>query len=320
VTTVVLDKTGTLTEGRPQVVRVAFAPEVDHTPTLAWIGAVEGWSEHPLAAAIRDYAHAHAAGVSVDVRNFEAMAGRGVRATVDGVPVVIGTEALLAAEGVDAALLRSALVEWSAEGATMVLAAIGGKAAAAFAIADTLRPNAAAVVARLKARGVHVVMLTGDRRATAEAMGRAAGVDDVIAEVLPDQKVAAIRQLQDGGRRVAMVGDGLNDAPALAQADVGLAMASGTHIAAEAADVTLMRSDLDGVVSSLALARTTMRTMRQNLFWAFIYNVIGIPVAAGALYPAFGLLLNPVIASAAMAFSSVSVVTNSLRLRSVRLT
>jgi Cu+-exporting ATPase len=318
--TVVLDKTGTLTEGRPQVVRVAFAPEVDHTPTLAWIGAVEGWSEHPLAAAIRDYAHAHAAGVSVDVRNFEAMAGRGVRATVDGVPVVIGTEALLAAEGVDAALLRSALVEWSAEGATMVLAAIGGKAAAAFAIADTLRPNAAAVVARLKARGVHVVMLTGDRRATAEAMGRAAGVDDVIAEVLPDQKVAAIRQLQDGGRRVAMVGDGLNDAPALAQADVGLAMASGTHIAAEAADVTLMRSDLDGVVSSLALARTTMRTMRQNLFWAFIYNVIGIPVAAGALYPAFGLLLNPVIASAAMAFSSVSVVTNSLRLRSVRLT
>ena len=196
---------------------------------------------------------------------------------------------------------------------------IDGRAAATFAIADTLRDNAAAVVHRLRSDGLRVTMLSGDRRQTAEAIGRQVGITDVIAEVLPDGKVAAIRKLQQAGRRVAMVGDGLNDAPALAQADVGIAMASGTDIAAEAADVTLMRSDLIGVPQALILARRTMRTMKENLFWAFIYNVIGIPVAAGVLYPAFGILLSPVLASAAMAFSSVSVVTNSLRLRRLAL-
>jgi Cu+-exporting ATPase len=201
-----------------------------------------------------------------------------------------------------------------------VIAARHGDAIAAFGIADTLRANAAEVVARLKARGARVVMLTGDRRSTAEAIARAAGVDEVIAEVLPAGKVDAIKQLQAQGRTVAMVGDGLNDAPALAQADVGMAMATGTDIAADAADVTLMRSDLHSVVAALELARRAMATMKQNLFWAFVYNVIGIPIAAGVLYPAFGWLLSPVIASAAMAFSSVSVVTNSLRLRGVRLT
>ena len=200
-----------------------------------------------------------------------------------------------------------------------MFAAIDGKAAAAFAIADTLRPSAATVVQSLKRRGLRIVMLSGDRRVTADAIARQAGIDEVIAEVLPDGKVAAIRSLQQGGHRVAMVGDGLNDAPALAQADVGMAMASGTDIAAEAASVTLMRSDLAGVEHAIVLARKTMRTMRQNLFWALVYNVVGIPIAAGALYPAFGILLSPILASAAMAFSSVSVVSNSLRLRGASL-
>jgi Cu+-exporting ATPase len=200
------------------------------------------------------------------------------------------------------------------------VAAVGSTVAAAFAIADPLRSNTAEVVARLKSLGIRAVMLTGDRLKTAEAIARQAGLHDVIAEVLPDGKVDALKRLQAGGHVVAMVGDGLNDAPALAQADVGIAMASGTDIAAEAADVTLMRSDLAGVPSALLLARQTMATMKQNLFWAFIYNVIGIPIAAGALYPALGLLLNPVLASAAMAFSSVSVVLNSLRLRRARIT
>jgi Cu+-exporting ATPase len=188
-----------------------------------------------------------------------------------------------------------------------------------FAIEDTIREDAAATVAGLRRRGIRVVMLTGDRRTTAHAIAQQAGIDEVIAEVLPQGKVEAIRQLQDGGRRVAMVGDGLNDAPALAQADVGIAMASGTDIAAEAADVTLMRSEVAGVETAIVLAQKTMQTMKQNLFWAFVYNVVGIPIAAGALYPAFGLLLSPVLASAAMAFSSVSVVSNSLRLRRMRL-
>ena len=201
-----------------------------------------------------------------------------------------------------------------------MLVARTGRLVAGFAIADRLRDNAPGVIRALESRGLRVVMLTGDKRQTAEAIARQAGIGQVIAEVLPEGKVEAIKRLQAEGRRVAMVGDGLNDAPALAQADVGLAMASGTDIAADAADATLMRSDLTGVLAAITLARRTMATMKQNLFWAFIYNVIGIPIAAGALYPAFGLLLNPVLASAAMAFSSVSVVTNSLRLRRVRLT
>jgi Cu+-exporting ATPase len=207
----------------------------------------------------------------------------------------------------------------AARAETPVFVAVDRRPAGLLTAADTLRPNAKTVVSRLKADGVRVAMLSGDRRATAEAMARAAGIEEVIAEVLPDQKVAAIRQLQEQGRTVAMVGDGINDAPALAQADVGMAMASGTDIAVEAADVTLMRSDLESVRAALHLARQAMATMRQNLFWAFIYNVIGIPIAAGVLYPAFGLLLSPIIASAAMAFSSVSVVSNSLRLRHARL-
>jgi Cu+-exporting ATPase len=232
---------------------------------------------------------------------------------------VAGTEALLRESGIDVTAIESHAREWSANANTVVCVAIGGQVAAAFAIADTVRDNATAVVTALHARGLRTVMLTGDRRATAEAVAKKAGVTEVIAEVLPDGKVAAIKSLQAQGHVVAMVGDGLNDAPALAQADIGMAMASGTDIAVDAASVTLMRSDLASVGQAIVLARKTMQTMKQNLFWAFVYNVVGIPVAAGVLYPVFGILLSPILASAAMAFSSVSVVSNSLRLRGVNL-
>jgi Cu+-exporting ATPase len=233
--------------------------------------------------------------------------------------VIVGTQSLLDESTIDSSAFAGTLSAWTAKAHTVVLAAIDGKAVAAFAIADTLRPNAKTVVESLKRRGLRVVMLSGDRKATAEGIAHQAGIDEVIAEVLPDGKVNAIKSLQQGGHRVAMIGDGLNDAPALAQADIGMAMASGTDIAAEAASVTLMRSDLASVEHAIVLARKTMQTMKQNLFWAFVYNVVGIPIAAGALYPAFGILLSPILASAAMAFSSVSVVSNSLRLRGASL-
>jgi Cu+-exporting ATPase len=284
------------------------------------IAAVEAKSEHPLAKAIvASVLNSPPEGGRSTVDDFMAVAGRGVHAKVDGHQVIVGTLALLAESRIDTSALDARAADWASQARTVVFAAIDGKAAAAFAIADTLRPNARTVVASLRRRGLRVVMLSGDRKTTAEVIARQAGVDEVIAEVLPDGKVEAIKSLQSGGHRVAMVGDGLNDAPALAQADIGIAMASGTDIAAEAASVTLMRNDLVGVEQAIVLAQKTMRTMKQNLFWAFVYNVVGIPIAAGALYPPFGILLSPILASAAMAFSSVSVVTNSLRLRGVRL-
>jgi Cu+-exporting ATPase len=248
-----------------------------------------------------------------------AIGGKGVFGNVDGRYVIVGTQALLEESGIDVTP-RTAIDAWTAQARTVVAAAIDGRPAAAFAIADALRPNASQVVGSLRGRGLRVVMLSGDRRATAQAVATQAGISEVIAEVLPDGKVDAIRALQRDGRRVLMVGDGLNDAPALAQADVGMAMAAGTDIAGEAASVTLMRNDLAGVEQAIVLARKTMQTMKQNLFWAFVYNVVGIPVAAGVLYPIAGILLSPILASAAMAFSSVSVVSNSLRLRGARLT
>jgi len=321
VDTVVFDKTGTITAGTPAVVEMHVVAGTDEADLLALTGAAERRSEHPLAAAIASYAgtHAGAAGGTATVEAFEALAGRGARARVDGRDLLIGTEALLRDEGIDIAPFAGLADTWAEGGRTPVLVAIDARAAGAFAVADTIRPEAPEVIAALRARGLHVVMLTGDRRRTAEAIAREAGIDEVIAEVLPDGKVEAIRRLQQAGRRVAMIGDGLNDAPALAQADIGMAMASGTDIAGEAADVALMRDDLNGVLQAIVLAQKTMGTMKQNLFWAFAYNVVGIPIAAGILYPSFGLLLSPVLASAAMAFSSVSVVTNSLRLRAVRL-
>jgi Cu+-exporting ATPase len=319
VDTIVFDKTGTLTAGVPRVVSVHPAAGVDERQLLMLAAAVERRSEHPLAKAVVALADER----SVDRKDasmFAAIAGRGARGNVGLKTVAVGTEAFLREQAVDPGSLGPLAGAAAARGETPVFVAVDRKPAGLLAVADTLRPDAKPVVARLKAAGVRVTMLSGDRQTTARAIADAAGIDEVIAEVLPDQKVAAIKALQAEGRVVAMVGDGINDAPALAQADVGMAMASGTDIAVEASDVTLMRSDLVGVVAALRLARKSMATMRQNLFWAFVYNVIGIPVAAGVLYPAFGMLLSPVIASAAMAFSSVSVVTNSLRLRRVRLT
>ncbi len=316
VDTIVFDKTGTLTMGAPKVVDSAFVAGQNRADLLRVAAALEARSEHPLAKAVVVFAGAPQTTVVDEVM---AIAGKGVSGTVEGRQVIAGTEALMRESGIDTSALAEPAARWSGEARTVVMLAVAGQAVAAFAIADTLRPNAAQVVASLKARGLRTVMLTGDRRATADAVAREAGVDEVIAEVLPDRKVAAIKALQARGRVVAMVGDGLNDAPALAQADIGMAMASGTDIAADAASVTLMRSDLIGVEQAIVLARKTMRTMKQNLFWAFVYNVIGIPVAAGVLYPAFGILLSPILASAAMAFSSVSVVSNSLRLRGVSL-
>jgi P-type Cu+ transporter len=318
--TVVFDKTGTLTEGRPTVVQFALGPRQDEATVLRLASAVEQKSEHPLAAAIVDYAGNREPGTgNRGVDGFAAIPGRGARATVDGHAVLIGTEALLADEAIDLGPLAEQASHWAEEGKTPVFVAIDGQIAGAFAVADTLRSNAKEIVAALHRRGIRVVMLTGDRQGTARAIGAQAGVEEVIAEVLPHGKVDAIKSLQQAGRRVAMVGDGINDAPALAQADIGMAMASGTDVAAEAAAVTLMRSDLASVVHALVLARRTMATMKQNLFWAFVYNVVGIPIAAGVLFPAFGVLLSPILASAAMAVSSVSVVTNSLRLRGVAL-
>ena len=315
VDTVVFDKTGTLTQGTPKVVDFQLIAG-DREQVIGAVAAAESRSEHPLAKAIAAYP---ATSGHHTVSDFSAVAGRGVSATVDGHRLIVGTQAFLEQSSINTSAVTDTVASWTAQGRTVVIAAIDGAVAAVFAIADALRPESRTVVGNLRRRGLRVVMLSGDRRATADAVAKQVGLDEVIAEVLPDGKVDAIKSLQRQGRRVAMIGDGLNDAPALAQSDVGIAMASGTDIAAEAAAVTLMRSDLTGVEQAIVLSQKTMKTMKQNLFWAFIYNVVGIPVAAGVLYPAFGILLSPILASAAMAFSSVSVVSNSLRLRGARI-
>ena len=315
--TLVLDKTGTLTEGRPAVVDLWTAPGVDRHATLAMVAAVEELSEHPLAEAIVRYAREQ--GLTVpDATDFNVEPGRGARATVEGRRFVVGNAAWLRENGIEPRSALSVANRFAAEGKTAVF--VGDREVlAVLAITDPLRPTSRDAVRELRAMGLDVVMLTGDARSTAEAIAAQVGIERVVAEVLPAGKVEEVKRLQGVGRPVAMVGDGINDAPALAQADVGIAVGSGTDIALDAADIALLRADLHGVVSAMRLSRRTMRTMKQNLFWAFVYNVIGIPVAAGALYPFFGLLLTPVVASAAMAFSSVSVVANSLRLRTARL-
>jgi Cu+-exporting ATPase len=316
VSTVVLDKTGTITEGRPSVTDVLVAPDAGHTETdvLRLVAAVERLSEHPLADAIvRRAAEGNLAPPAAD--SFESLTGRGATAVVEGHVVVVGNARFLAERSIPTGSLEAAVARLAADGKTAVHAAIDGKLVAVIGIADPVKATARAAITRLRSMGLSIVMVTGDNRRTAEAVARAAGIDTVVAEVLPEGKVSEITALQAGGRVVAMVGDGINDAPALARADVGIAIGTGTDIATEAGDVVLMRGDLHGVADAIALSRRTMRTMKQNLFWAFVYNVVGIPIAAGALYPAFGILLSPILASAAMAFSSVSVVGNSLRLR-----
>jgi Cu+-exporting ATPase len=313
VTTVVLDKTGTLTEGRPEVVET-WSPDPDALArVLPQIAALEGRSEHPLAEAIARAAVAPR-GVQRSVQDFVSEPGGGVAGLVDGQPVTVGNREFLERQGIDMAALAVEMARLGGHGRTVVAAAVGD-ARVLFAIADRLRPTSRQAVDALRALGIDVVMLSGDTEATAEVIAREAGVTRVVAGVRPEGKVAEIRRLQAQGAVVAMVGDGVNDAPALAQADVGMAMASGSDIAVDAADIALLRGDLTAVVAAIRLSRRTVRTMRQNLFWAFAYNVVGIPVAAGVLYPGFGLLLSPILASAAMAISSVSVVSNSLRLR-----
>ena len=320
-TTVVLDKTGTVTEGKPTVTDLFVAPGSawSNAEVLALVASMEGSSEHPLADAI--VRRAKDQGLSLrPTTDFQSVTGRGARGVVDGRAVMAGNEALMGEHQVDITPVKGEAERLSTDAKSTVYVAVDGTLAGVLGVADPIRPTSRDAIARLHAMGLQVVMLTGDNQRTADAIARAAGVDRVVAGVLPEGKVAEITRLQKEGRVVAMVGDGINDGPALVQADIGIAIGTGTDVAVEAADIALMRSDLRGVVQAIELSRRTMRTMKQNLFWAFIYNVIGIPVAAGALYPAFGLLLSPVLASAAMAFSSVSVVSNSLRLRRARFT
>jgi len=314
VDTVVLDKTGTLTRGQPAVTDVLPADGFSEAEVLRLAAAAERGSEHPLGEAI--VARARAAGIQVpEPDDFDALPGQGIVARVEGRRVVAGNRRLLESQGVRPNELDAQAAVLAGDGKTPMFLAVDGTPAGLIAVADTLKPESAGVVAALHRLGLEVVMLTGDVRATAEAIARQAGIDRVLAEVRPEQKAATVRALQQEGRVVAMVGDGINDAPALAQADVGIAIGAGTDVAIESADVVLVGSDLRGVRTAIALSRQTVRAIRQNLFWAFIYNVALIPVAAGVLYPFTGVLLNPVFAALAMAFSSVTVVSNSLRLR-----
>ncbi|MDX2193915.1 MAG: heavy metal translocating P-type ATPase [Gemmatimonadales bacterium] len=308
--TVVLDKTGTVTEGRPQLVHAALADDA-----LALVAALERRSEHPLAAPIVAGAEARGLALSADVRDVAVRPGEGATGTVAGRAVAVGNAALLAHLGVDAGAHATTAARHAESGATAVYVMVDGAVAGVLGISDPVRPTSAAAVAALRARGVDVVLLTGDTEATARAVAGQVGIGTVCAGVKPEGKLAEVARLQATGRHVAMVGDGINDAPALARADVGIAMGSGTDVAMETAAITLLRPDLGLVGDALALMRRTMRTIRQNLFWAFAYNVVCIPVAAGALYPLWGVRLTPMLAAAAMAVSSVTVVGNSLRLR-----
>lgn len=317
VTTVVLDKTGTITEGRPTVTDVIPTPGRSADELLRIVASLEASSEHPLADAI--VRHSKENGITLaPAEGFQSITGQGAVGIVGGSFLAVGNEKLMSEYAVHPDPLRTDAERLASQGRTPVYVAIDGELAGLLAVADPLKPTAHEAVARLARMGLEVILLTGDNRRTAEAVAREAGIEKVVAEVLPDGKLAEVKRLQDGGKVVAMVGDGINDAPALAQADVGIAIGTGTDVAVEASDVTLMRGDPKSIAAAVALSRRTMRTMKQNLFWAFIYNVIGIPVAAGVLYPVFGILLSPILASAAMAFSSVSVVANSLRLRRAR--
>jgi len=314
ITTIVVDKTGTLTEGKPKLVTVEPTADFDSETVLRLTASLENVSEHPLAAAIVSGARARKIALS-DVRDFESLTGKGVSGTVDRLQVAIGNLRHLEALGVDSGVLRARADALRHEGQTVMFVVIDGRAAGVVGVADPVKATTAEAIKALHDEGIKVVMLTGDNRTTAEAVAHSVGIDEVEADVLPDQKAAVVRRLQKSGERVAMAGDGINDAPALAAADVGIAMGTGTDIAMESAGVTLVKGDLRGILRARRLSRFTMRNIRQNLFFAFVYNVLGVPIAAGVLYPFFGLLLSPMIASAAMTFSSVSVIGNALRLR-----
>ncbi len=316
-TIIAVDKTGTLTEGKPQLTDFTTAAGFEADTVLALVAAVEGRSEHPTARAITEEAQRRAIAVP-DVDGFEAVPGFGVAGRIGGKRVIVGADRFLAREGVDAAPFAAEAARLGEEGKSPVYAAIDGQLAAIVAVADPIKPTTPAAIDALHALGLKVAMVSGDNRRTATAIARRLGIDEVEAEVLPDGKVEVVRRLSAGGAKLAFVGDGINDAPALAAADVGIAVGNGTDIAIESADVVLMSGDLRGVVNAIAVSRATMRNIGQNLFWAFAYNTALIPVAAGALYPLNGTLLSPVLAAGAMALSSVFVVSNALRLRRFR--
>jgi P-type Cu+ transporter len=316
--TLVVDKTGTLTEGKPKLVTVAPAGGFTEQELLRLAASLERGSEHPLAAAIV----AGAAERRVEltkVETFESVTGKGVKGSVDGRSVALGNLALLDDLKINAYELATRAEEFRGEGQTVMFVVVDGKPAGLLGVADPIKESTPQAIAQLHEQNIRIVMLTGDSRTTAEAVAKRLNIDEVVAEVLPHQKAEVIKRFQNEDRRVAMAGDGINDAPALAQADVGIAMGTGTDVAMQSADVTLVKGDLRGIVRAIRLSRATMGNIKQNLFFAFVYNTIGVPIAAGVLYPFFGLLLSPMIAAAAMSFSSVSVIANSLRLRSLRL-
>ena len=318
VDTLVVDKTGTLTEGKPAVTAIVPAPEYSETEVLRLAASVERASEHPLAVAIVRAAEQRNIAIT-SVSDFDSPAGKGALGKVDGKRIALGNARFLAELNVDVSVLANQAEELRKEGATAIFMAVDGAVAGVLAIADPVKATTPEALLGLKAEGVRVVMLTGDNWTTAKAVARRLGIDDVEAEVLPDQKSAVVQRYKSQGRVVAMAGDGVNDAPALAAADVGIAMGTGTDVAMESAGVTLLKGDLTGIVRARRLSQAVMRNIRQNLFFAFVYNALGVPVAAGVLYPIFGILLSPIIAAAAMALSSVSVVANSLRLRRIGL-
>ena len=318
VDTLVVDKTGTLTEGRPELASVVAAPGFGERELLRLAASLERGSEHPLAVAVVKGAGSR--GISLaEAEGFESLTGRGVRGRVDGRGVALGTSLLLREQGIDPGPLGARAEELRGEGQTVFFVAVDGRAAGLLGVADPIKESTPEAIEALHAEGLRIVMLTGDGRTTAEAVARRLGIDEVIAEVLPDQKALVIARLEAEGRTVAMAGDGINDAPALAKARVGIAMGTGTDVAMESAGVTLVRGDLRGIVRARRLSRRTMTNIRQNLFFAFVYNAAGVPIAAGVLYPVFGMLLSPMLAAAAMSASSLSVVTNALRLRRVPL-
>ena len=318
VDTLVVDKTGTLTEGRPAVTAVVPATGFDEATVLGLAASVERASEHPLAAAIVAAAERRKIALSA-TSDFDSPTGKGALGTVAGKRVALGNASFLKELGIDTRALAAEADKLRADGATAIFVGVDGKAAAVIAIADPVKASTQAALEALRADGIRIVMLTGDNRTTAQAIARRLGISEIEAEVLPDQKSAVIDKLRREGRVVAMAGDGVNDAPALAAADVGIAMGTGTDVAIESAGVTLLKGDLQGIVRARKLSVATMSNIRQNLFFAFIYNAAGVPIAAGLLYPTFGILLSPIIAAAAMALSSVSVIANALRLRSVNL-
>ena len=314
----VVDKTGTLTEGKPSLATVEVVGALDESTVLRLVASLEQGSEHPLAAAIVRGARERGIAL-VEPVSFEAIPGRGAKGTVDGRVVAVGNARLLAEVVADAPVLESRAAALRAQGQTVMFAVIDGAPAALIGVSDRVKDTTPEALAALRSEGLRVVMVTGDNAVTAKAVAGRLGIDDVVADVLPEQKVDVVKKYQAEGRVVAMAGDGINDAPALAQADVGIAMGTGTDVAMESAEVTLVKGDLRGIVRARRLSHATMRNIRQNLFFAFVYNALGVPVAAGVLYPFFGLLLSPMIASAAMTFSSVSVIANALRLRKVDL-